>query len=176
MKYIYLLLKQRLLEILDLKEVLWYNGQYDQIGEQSLYVDTAAYIEFLPIEWTTKGKQYQEAVLQFNIHLLTESVGDNDERILDADVNHFGLLQDVFQKLQGWNADLKDLPEFSNLQNSPKIINSIVRTGMQPDNGLSNLIVTIQSFQCTVFDYQSVPQYTAVQADLNLSAEIDIPS
>ena len=171
MKYIYKLLKQRIAEISNLKEVLWFNGQYNQTGEQTLYVDRAAYIEFMPVAWQTRGQLMQEAVLEFDVHLVTETLGDNDERILDADVAHLDLLQEIFLKLQGWQAQLSDLPEFAGMTNSPKIINSIVRTGTTPDHTLSNLLISVQRFQCTVFDINAVPVYTPVTVALNLIVE-----
>lgn len=173
MKNIYRLLKQRLSEIADLKEVLWYTGQYLQTGDQSIYVDKAAYIEFMPLSWTTLSRNIQEAVLEFDVHLLTEALNDNDERILDADIAHLSLVEQVYKKLQRWQAHLSDLPEFTGQPDTPKIINSIVRTNLAPDHTLSNLIVTVQKFQCTVYDLSALPQYQQVNA--NLSITIDIP-
>lgn len=172
MRYIYELLKQRLIQITALKDVSWYTGQYAQNGGQSLFVDAAAYIEFMPISWQTKGKNVQEAVLEFDIHTMSEAITEDDERVLNIDIAHLDLVQQVYAKLQNYQASLSDLPAFAAMANPPQVINSIVRVGTTPDHNFTNLLVTVQKFQCTVQDLTVIPQGTPTQAALQANVII----
>jgi predicted histidine transporter YuiF (NhaC family) len=173
----YRIIKQRLQEITQLKEIDWYYEQEQQDEENTLYVDSGAYIEFEAVEWAQMGQNMQRATLAFNVHLVNENLYDNDERVLNADINHMGINALVFQKLQGFAAFLSALPEFASLVNTSqdlRVINEIVRTNTIHDHKLSNLMVTVQRFQCTVFDVSATPQYVQTTINnLNLTATIN---
>lgn len=173
MRYIYELIKNRLSQIAELKDVQWYTGQYAQNGDQSLYIDSAAYIEFMPIAWQTKGKNLQEAVLEFDIHAMSEAITEDDERILNVDIAHLELVQSIYTKLQAYQANLSDLPAFASLPNPPQIINTIVRTNTTPDHSFNNILVTIQRFQCTVQDLTAIATLQPVSPNLQLNVSIE---
>jgi hypothetical protein len=176
MKEIYILLKERLATIQELKEVQWYLGQYDQNGEQALVVDTAAYIEFEPIEWMQMGQQIQQATVGFNVHFVQECVYGDDTRVVDTTLNHLELANQIFRTLQGWSGRLSDIPSLGIFPNSPtdkQIINTIVRTGSTSQHDLENLIVTVQRFQATCIDLNAVPQYQSILATLKITTEYE---
>jgi hypothetical protein len=178
LKHVYLLLKQRLEEIGELKEVDWYTGQYSQDGEQTMYVPDAAYIEFDPLSFDQLGKRTQSADLSFSVHFVQDCVLDGERRMTDATLNHLGLVQDIYKKLSHWEAMLSGLSEFAALLDTPgdiKVINSIVRTRLSPDHSLKNLLVTVQSFRFPYKDLSATPEYQQVLAQLNLTANIQNP-
>jgi hypothetical protein len=173
----YQIIKARLQEITQLKEVDWYYAQEEQAEENTLFVDCGAYIEFEAIDWATMGTGIQQATLGFNIHVVSESMYDNDQRVLDPTTNHLGLNALVYQKLHKYGAWLSSLPAFAalaNTGNDKRVVNEIVRTSTTPDHRLSNLMVTVQRFQSTVLDVSATPAYIQTLINnLNITASYD---
>jgi len=175
MTEIYYLLRNRLQEITELLEVDWYTEQDAQLGDQAQYVETGAYIEFSPILWQTQGQLMQQAALEFDIHLVQDTVLDGEERMTNTALEHLLLVDKIFKKLQGFSGLLSDLPGNSALKGTDDdivFINSVLRLNSIPQHSLSNLIVTTQRFQCTIIDLGAMPQYQEVLANLNLTVHV----
>ena len=175
-KDVYTAIKQRLNDISDWKNDLdWYLHQYDQDGEEVLYTTPAIYIEFGPVEWNTYPDNRQRGVMEFRIHLVNESDYDNDQRVLDPAINHLGQEAEIFRGLQGWGCKLSYIPEYSALSgtdNDVVLLNDVVRIRTEPDHELSNLLISIQTFQCNVYDYNALPQWQYITAQLEADVQI----
>ena len=172
---VYILLKNRLSEIAEFKEIDWFTGQYDQSGEQELAVDAGCYIEFFPGDWQTLGAGQQQTVLLFDVHLVQDCVLVGDKRVLSNSLNHLALAQNIYTKLQGWGAMLSDISAFSGLAGTSEdvvIINEIVRMATTPDMRLKKIIVTVQRFSCLIRDVSASPQYQEISATLNLDVDV----
>lgn len=176
MKEVYILLRERLKEITELKEVDWYTGQDAQTGEQAMLVDAAAYIEFQPIEWQSLLGGIQQAVVSFDVHFVQDRVLDGDGPIINADILHLDIVRSIYTKLQGFSALLSDLPGLSALAGTKQdavVVNDIVRELLSNDHSLSNLMVTTQRFRCMIRDYAAAPIYQII-ANLNLDLTVTI--
>lgn len=156
MKHIYQAIKKRLQDNIEaLQEVEWYMRQYQQTGENTMYVTPAAYIEFRPISFESYRDGIQQANIEVVVHAVSESVYDNDTRFTDASINHLGLVDDIFKTLHGWGAQLSDVPDIDleDDEADPTILNSMTRTQYIADHGFSDLIVTRQTFSAVAFIY-----------------------
>lgn len=173
MKEIFLLLQQRLqTQIPGLNEVDWYMGQYLQSGDNTLYAVPAAYIEFEPAEPTDLPKGMQLLDLAINIHLVHEALYDTSQRVTDLAVEHMEMVGLVHKNLNRFEGKLSDLPETASLKDTDKdrtILNRMSRTGLPVDHSLNNLIVTVQQFQATAFDYSGMKEYKEVMATLKIN-------
>lgn len=177
LREIYIALKQRLQEITELKEVNWFYGQYYQEDQsQSLWTTPSLFIEFLPIQWQVVGNKVQRANLKFILHLVNESHYDNDERILSAVPNHFGLESKVYLKMMGFRDLLSNIPGYENLTDTEDdriLMESIVRTDTIVDHSLSNLLISLQQFSCTIHDYSAHPSYQNVLIHYDLDTTLE---
>lgn len=175
-KDVYTALKQRLNTELDWKNELdWYLHQYDQDGEEVIYTTPAVFVEFVTVEWNTYPDNRQRGVMEFRIHLVNECNYDTDQRILDATLNHLGQESEVFRALMGWGCKLSYITAYAALNgtdNDAVLINDIIRTRTDPDHELSNLLVSVQTFQANVYDYNALPQWQSIVATLNLQAAL----
>lgn len=175
MKELYLLIKNRIAEVQELETVDWYTGQDEQLGDQVIRVARAAYIEFLPLDWEMLGGRVQRALAEFEIRFVQTHLLDGDQPVVDGIANHFGIASDIYKKLQSWEGLLSDLSGMNALAgtaNDFQLINSIDRTAFVPQHNLSNLWVTVQRFQATVYDYNAVKAYQQVTANLNLNVNV----
>jgi hypothetical protein len=81
-KYIYLLIKQRIIaKIVSIKEVDWYKGQDDPNVKGSKKILPGAYIRFRPVDLKSLGGGIQEGIVEFDIILLTDNLSDDDSKI-----------------------------------------------------------------------------------------------
>lgn len=172
---VYAALKARLLEECNPQYLDWYMGQYleeeAEDGGQLLWATPAQFIEFLPIQWQTLPGNVQVADLQFNVHLVNDSVFDTDARMLDTTLNHLGQEGAVFRALMNWRAMLHDVPGMDTLEGTSAdrvLIESLVRTSTDPDHNLRRQLVSVQSFTSRVYDYSATKQWVQVMATLDL--------
>lgn len=164
LKEVYLGLKGLLSTVAGVEELDWFLGQYvpDDNGNV-MYVDKGLYIEFEDIPWETLGDNTQRAVLGFSIHAVTACIYDDEQRVLNADVNHLDFLQEVFVSLM--NQRLKNAQE-------EVILESIVRTNTRADHELEHVLVGIQTFEATIFDYSAREKTVDVSANIDLTIEL----
>lgn len=171
---IYVALKGRLAEeVPALAEVDWYLGQYDETDPdvQNWYVSPAAFLEWDPIPWESIGMYAQAANATLNVHVVNATLYDNDERILSAATNHFGLEQAVFKALHGWRVRLTDVEP--DAPEGLMLCETLVRRETIPDHSLRRSLVSIQRFTTRIYDYSAVPDYEQVLASLNLTVQPD---
>ena len=175
----YRALKQRILsEVPGLAFVDWFMAQYEpnEKGETWVWKTPAVYVEMLPLTWETLGSRVQRARLAFDVHLVNDSLFENDSKIVDtAAVDHFDICSDLFKCLHAFRCNLSFLPDYAGLSgtnNDAVLLESIVRTGMATRHDLSILLVTVQSFECMVYDYTATPTWATVTAALNQTVEI----
>lgn len=178
-KDVYQALKKRLSEIDKLDRVDWFLNQYNEVdvdnGNVLVYETPVVYVEFAPVEWKTLTQNAQRAEILFSVHLVTETVADDDKRLLETQyVNHAAIENEVFKKLMNWRTHYSFVDEYAGLQNGDDwmLIESIVRTASEPDHALTEFFVTVQQFKCVIYDYSAVKQWQQVQAQLQINAEI----
>ncbi len=149
LRNIYTVLRDRLAEITELKEVTWYTQQdvYSGDNEQSIYAVPAAYILFdtINLQSLTRKVQMVERKFSFKIRLVSESYEETEQAVLE----HLELVQLVYENLEGYNYKDGDV----------QLINTISRTAIKPEHDLSNLLITEQSFSAIAFDYSNEQQF-----------------
>lgn len=180
-KEVYQALKKRIGEIAEMDRVDWFMNQYneaDESGNVLVYETPVVYLEFPPIEWQQMGSGIQRATISFNAHLVTESVADDDKRILDTTyVNHLGIENKVFVKLNNWRTNLSYVDAYGSLANTDKdrvLIESIVRKVTEPDHNLSEFVVTVQQFSCVIYDYSGMKNWKKVLAEISLEVNAQL--
>jgi hypothetical protein len=159
-QFIFLLLEQRLNTLSELAEVDWFNNQYIlSEDEEVMYKAPAAYIEFLPVDdLTTQPRKTQMGTVAFRVHVVTENYQDNDGRFKSAAMGHFDVVNQVYATLLGHAAKLSDLPDYTALAGTDadkQVYNSITRKGIQTDHNRSPLMVSIQQFSMTAYDFSA---------------------
>ena len=151
-------------------DTFWFSGQYEQSGAQMLFEREACFVELTPINFLQRGLHAQEAILYFNIHIIQETLGGDDARILD--IEHLQKVDEVFVALQGFSARIEDIPNYTGPPNSSMLINPIERTSLITDHRLTNLLVTIMGFKTNIWDYQALPKTVPVNPQIILSTII----
>lgn len=150
---IYTALKDRLETIFNSIEVDYYLGQYLQgEGGSSLYSDEALFIEFLPIEWQSLRNNVQKAVLSFRIHVVSACLYDDEQRLIGTGVfSHMENVTEVFKTLQNFRA----------VEPSGRVLlESVIRVRTEPNHDLDVVMVTVQEFKATIFDYSAIGSTT----------------
>lgn len=171
--YPYEVKKRRLQSnIAQLKEVDWFLNQYDPQGNNTIYTTPGVYIEYLPMQTESLARKLQQAPVTFRVHLVTNSVYDTGKRVKkDSDWDHASLLDKVFGQLYGFSGRLSDLAEFAALKGTPsdfKLFNSIDRINLVPPHNFAGLMVTVQEFQCLMYDHTANPSFQKLTADLEI--------
>ena len=153
--------------------VSWYAEQYLQNGDQQLFETPAIFIEFSPVQTRTKPLLIQEATLEFTIHCVHESIGDDaDDRMFDPVIHHLVDVDAIWCSIQGWSANIDQIPGYTGPPNTNKLINTIERTEIQFDHRASNLLTTIQRFRAQVFFYPAHEASRALAGPLTLTTNI----
>lgn len=176
MHLVYSALKARLTERTAPKYIDWYTGQYSEDemadGGELLWDTPAQFIEFLPVDWKTLGaNNVQCAVLGFAVHLCNHTFDTDDRRITDVTLGHFAKESAIFVALMNWRAMMSDVPGLEALAGTPNdrvLIESIVRTGTEPDHNIRRQMVSVQTFQTKIYDYSAEPQWQTVVASLQI--------
>jgi hypothetical protein len=174
-KNAYLILKQTLEAAVTVGEVDYWLGQYLQNGESVWHVSDGVYIEFMEIPTEQLGGNAQLLQTRVRIHVAQECVYDDGSRITDATVNHLQMCEDVYKVLNGRDFYLSLLAAFAALAgtaNDRIVINTMSRTQITPDHTLSNRLVTVQEFSCTIYDYTAMLELITKQASLVVNAAI----
>jgi len=180
-KFIFLLLKQRLNTLAQLHEIDWFNNQYELSEEEEvIYSCPAAYIEFLPVaDLTSQPRKLQKGSVRFRVHLVTEIYRDDDTSFHSAALEHYDFVNLVYKKLLGHSAKLSDHPDFAALANTKKdqqVYNSITRTGISPDHNRKPLMLTIQEFSMTAYDFSAQKTYTKPDPTPKIDATLTTPT
>ncbi|MES2732874.1 MAG: hypothetical protein V4714_14060 [Bacteroidota bacterium] len=167
LKFIFLLLEQRLLSLPELREVDWFNNQYAPSEEEEvMYAAPAAYLEFLSItDLQTEGRKAQKGTVPFRVHVVTELFTDNDNRFKSAALEHYDIVNLVSKQLLGHSALLSDLPDYAAIQNTPgdqQVYNSVTRTGIIPDHKRSHLMLTVMDFSTVAIDFSAAKVFTKI--------------
>lgn len=154
---------------------LYLAGMLNQSGEDHVRVPAGIYIEFpSAIPWMTLPGSVQRAVFEFTIHSMTETTHGDSKDITELD--HYQKESLVHQTLMNMRFMLSEHPDFTELADTDEdrvMIESIVRVAQRPHVRLSNLIITQQVFQCTIFDYSASPVWTKILATLNCNMEYE---
>lgn len=162
--YPYLLLKQRLLDVEGIPQVLWYNAQYVEGEAEPQYFVPCVYLEFLPVPTDQHQQKLQSGIMQVRVHLLTEYMGGEDEGWIRP---HYALAGRIFNALSHAEFWLSELPEFAllaNTDNDRLVVNQMVRTNVLSDHSQSQTIITIQEFEARIVDVDAAQQFVEVNA------------
>lgn len=163
------LVEQQLKTITELKQVDWYTGQLNQTGDQTLYTTPAAFIEFEQLQMQQMGNKIQRADINFNVYLVTKSNYNGAKRVIGK---HLDLLTAVYQNLTHYSGKLSALPAFAALQGTEDdqtVVNTLIRTNVQFIQELSNLVISIQTFQGSFIDTSAHTAYQKILANLQIN-------
>lgn len=176
LKYNYTALKSHLSSIQAIKHIDWFLDQYAQVGEDHIHTTPEVLIEFAPINWTTLPSGVQRGVLTFITHTVSDSAyGDERDMTDTLYINHLDIDQKIFQKLMNKRFMFSDVPgneALAGTDNDYVLMESIVRIESIPHTALSNLVSTLQTFQCTIYDYSAVPSMQEVLATLQCNISL----
>ncbi len=135
----------------------------------------AVYIDF-PDEIVTQqlGYKIQMAEVEWMLHLVTDSVYENDKRIQKLSATDHAVIMDkIFRTLLNWSAKLSYLDAFSSLANTStdqRVIGTISRIGVGSPKDLKPLMVTKQKFSCVMYDHSANPVLQTIQ---NVPLQVD---
>jgi hypothetical protein len=150
------LIKQRLKEIIELKEVAWYLGQYKTSEKNAQLCTTpSAYIEYMPSETDQQGK-IQRSEITIKIHLVTTELNADDRRLnQDHTSNHMVLLDAVHKILNSRSGMMSDIDGYEDLKgtaNDFRLFNSLSRSSITPPHEMSKQMVSIQQYKGLFYD------------------------
>lgn len=144
-KQLYLAVIERLKNITNesgeqlLKHFDLWNENVAFIEQEAIFAMPAVFVEFLPIEWKSLGGGVQSAIIQFRLHIITDTKGstaDGSTYQPDA-LQLFDLLDDIHRTLSGFRG-----PHFRQLQ----------RISSHTNHNHEELIESIETFQVGVDD------------------------
>lgn len=174
-KFIYLIVKRYLKEAIPaLKEVAWYLDQDSADHKGGIRITPALYIRFLPtLETRDLAGGVQEGVVRFEMILLTDSLYDNDKRILppQGQTDHYHLADSIHAKLSGLQGMISDLVEFAALKdtvNDMPVFNSLSREQIESDHRNRSLLRTVFVYKTHAKDYTATKQYEKVMRELDI--------
>lgn len=178
--YPYQILKLRLqTDVAELREVDWYTEQ--DTRRALIKAAPAVYIEFLPNKpRTMSGQRIQSAATEFNLHLLTECVFDDDKRMKkDQPLDHMRIFDKIFRSVHEFSAKISYLPEFVGLLNTTqdqRMIGSVDRIEIIPPHTVLKAIMkSTQKFSGIIYDHGSAELYTSSpKPPLELSATASV--
>lgn len=172
----YQIIKNRLAsQIPELNQVDWELGQSHQ-SQKLLFTSPAAFIAFDPVNTITQGQNIQNGRATVRIRLATSSITGDDERIrkLNPD-DHMVLVDEIFQALQDYGANLSALSQYSDLKGTNQdyhVFNSLQRTRITPDHRSTSVMVTEQSFEALFYDTSSIRKYIKTTPDATITKDI----
>lgn len=144
-KQLYLAVIERLKNITNesgeqlLKHFDLWNENVAFIEQEAIFAMPAVFVEFLPIEWKSLGGGVQSAIIQFRLHIITDTKGStSDGSTYQPDaLQLFDLLDDIHRTLSGFRG-----PHFRQLQ----------RISSHTNHNHEELIESIETFQVGVDD------------------------
>ena len=180
-KFIYLLLKTRLkAKMPELKEVAMFEDQDSNAFKGGLLCSPGLYIQFKPTPTRSLGQGIQEADVEFDLILLSDSLADQDKKIHQAGkITHFDLADKVHKYVSGYGGWLSDLPEFLALKYTDddyKVFNTADRTGIDFKHRNKSVLRTVQSFKCYAKDYTGERKFQNATAGIEIEEISFYPS
>lgn len=176
LKFIFLLLEQRLKALPELREVDWFNNQYDPNEDQEvIYAAPAVYLEFMAIPTKSEKKGIQDAIVTFTTHIVTELFQDNNGRFASAALEHFDIVNSVYAHLLGYSGLISDLAGQEALKDTPadyQLFNSITRTMIETDHERAPLMVSKLTFTMTAKDFSAQKAYSTIQVPIRITPSI----
>jgi hypothetical protein len=155
-KDLFLAVKGKILSTEIIKHVAIFNSQFQQMEKEDTFLFPCVFIEFLPLDWTTKAQGLQEAEVVLRLHVGLEALKDNDTDILD-------LLETLHEYLQNFNvADL---------------FNPLLRIAEEPDTEHDNVIVWTVDYSTLLSDNSGNKNAKLVKttiADLEVTPESSV--
>jgi len=163
---LYLAYEQQLKEILNprtgepfFKHFDLWNQNVEFIEQETPFETPAVFLEFLPIQWRTMGKQIQDADLTIRLHIVTQWYGqtaeytpaDTREQMLD----YLNAPAIVVEALQGF------CTEFSN---------GLMRTQSIINHNHERYVDSIEEYTCRIEDNSAERRYTMrkLKPDINV--------
>ena len=169
LKSIFLALKKRINEETELP-VYWYSRKRIDANDEGedLFTVPSVHIEFSPLNATTMTRNLQQFEIQFNVHVVEESLYDHEKEsltIIDrAELVHSALFNQAFSLEY-----LTGNPEHAQLC----LMNTIHRTGMRVDHDPTNLYITVMEYKSVIYDRDNLPTYSIVDpVSINIITEL----
>lgn len=148
----YLLVKNRLKQINDIGLVDYDFGQGTNASKGQLTNVPAALISISNANPNPLGGNYQMAVLQIEVRLITDCTHANDEALtIGNELQHQALFEAINAKLQKWRGILGQLPDFANYGEATEVVTgSLQRTFIGFPKINKKYLSSTQRFQCVV--------------------------
>ena len=132
-KDVYNFIREKLLEIQDVKTVRLYNRQIEKLSEESTFELPSVFFEFMDLEYKAKGKGTQEADTNIRLYVCLQSLETEELAIFD-------LMEKIQSKIQG----LTDTINFSPLN----------RVSESQDIDHDNVIVWLMDYTTLITDIE----------------------
>jgi hypothetical protein len=142
----------------------WYLGQDLNIGDHVLSTPIA-YIEFLPVDFTTLPNGIQHGNIEFNVHLITETAYGDERDMINDTIGHQAFETGIFKALHNERTQGEVIPGMDVVFHE-----TITRIGLVPHTRINKLVKSIQRFRCVAYDFEACPQMVSVLATLDLNA------
>lgn len=161
----YLLIKELLKTITELKMIDTDLGQDTSRFKGGLKAAPAALIRFLPMETNSLGRGQQEGELEFEIRTISDVSHGDDRRITnDLPINHYELCDKVYQAIDGQSCMITQAPGYEDTDPDQRVLGTISRISIADDTAFDRLMRTTQRFKCYVKIDANQVVYTAAVA------------
>ena len=167
-KEIYEAIEKRVLEALPTTYCDLFLGQYHDETGNPLWSTPAVLIEFAPVNWDPFPDGQQRAILEFTLHLVSETAYDSSKRITATD--HYANQEALHRFFNRWVCRLTYL----GMTGDVVLMNTVVRTRTEQSNDMLSLIVTRQNFKTQITDFTASQQWALLSQPVALEVDAEI--
>jgi hypothetical protein len=159
---VYNQIKQTLTAITAIKLIDWFNAQYDGI----IHTSPCIFIEFPEqLNFQTLSRDVQQAELKIGIHLVSKVMSAQDKSIDEASIAaHDVNCNEIYKLIQGKRDNTGDWLQY----------NSLNRTGYRHYHDLQGWFVTVQDFECMIYQKSVKDMITIARPEVVVSSHVTI--
>ena len=161
----------------EIKDLDWYLQQYQANDKNAgLYDLPGVYVEFAPIDTQQMAGFVQMGTAAIRIHLVTDSIESKGERRIKRVTakDHAVIMDEIYKTLNGKRGLLHEADGFEDVVNTEQdfmVMNSMTRNQIIPPHQLRKNMVSIQRFECVIYDYSNNKVFQKIEPDLELNEE-----
>lgn len=165
---LYLAYEEKLKSILDkqtgepfFKHFDLWNQNVEFIEEETPFETPAIFVEFLPIDWKTMGRQQQDANLTVRFHIVTEwqaqTAQYTPEDLRNRALRYLMIPSILVHAMQGF---------------CTPFTNGLMRTKTVPNHDHDRYVDSVEEFECRIQDNSAERHYKMMKLPPELSVEL----
>lgn len=155
-----------------IQHVGWYNRNDIESEEQPRFQLPAVLIEFGTINLSSQTKRHQQfGASRFRLHVVT-AIGNEKE---DPELPALEATDEVYASIQGKSCNLSGVPGSGLIPGATAdhvVFNTVNRKSISGDHSAISVMVTVQDFECTVYDITDIHPRTLITASPQVTALI----